>query len=92
MTKIRVCNKCGNKVKKSKNKKYSFECNYCDEDLFEFETKLVIIEKYSEYMRNQAIIAVISDLMDIIEENLPELYSSSDVILQADDLIKKLEK
>jgi hypothetical protein len=30
--------------------------------------------------------------MDIIEENLPELYSSSDVILQADDLIKKLEK
>ncbi len=35
---IRVCKKCGNIVRKSDLKNYSYQCDYCDEDLYEFET------------------------------------------------------
>ncbi len=32
-----VCRRCGHPVYKSDNPKYSYQCFYCDEDLYEFE-------------------------------------------------------
>ena len=39
----------------------------------------------------EAIIIIVNDLMDMIEETRPDLYYSSDEIARADDLIKELE-
>lgn len=38
---IRVCRRCGSKVRKSDLEEYSYQCDECDEDLYEFETELV---------------------------------------------------
>lgn len=36
----RICNRCGNEVEKSVIQAYSYSCNDCDEDLYEFETRI----------------------------------------------------
>lgn len=36
----RVCNRCKTVVEKSSIPGYPFQCNSCDEDLYEFETHL----------------------------------------------------
>lgn len=33
------CPKCGRFIGKSRNKNYSYECNFCDEDFYSFEVK-----------------------------------------------------
>lgn len=37
---IRTCKRCGSEVVKSEVAGYSHSCNNCDEDLYEFETKV----------------------------------------------------
>lgn len=37
----RLCNRCGSHVLKSELDEYPYQCMYCDEDLFEFETHLM---------------------------------------------------
>lgn len=41
VAKIRVCKRCNFEVTTSQVEGYSFSCNECDEDLFEFETEMV---------------------------------------------------
>lgn len=36
---VRVCNRCGIRVKKTTVTGYRFYCPECDEDLYEFETE-----------------------------------------------------
>lgn len=36
---VRVCNRCGTRVKKTNVTGYRFYCPECDEDLYEFETE-----------------------------------------------------
>ena len=38
LVKSRKCNRCGSYVLKSELKEYSYQCMYCDEDLYTFET------------------------------------------------------
>ena len=47
--KIRVCCRCKCKVTKSKIKQYSFECPFCDEDLYAFETELVYPRRFMPF-------------------------------------------
>ena len=35
--KIKLCPHCNKPVTKSENPEYSWECNYCDEDFYDFE-------------------------------------------------------
>lgn len=35
--KIKLCPHCKKPVTKSENPEYSWECNYCDEDFYDFE-------------------------------------------------------
>lgn len=39
----RICRKCGQVVSKSDLEEYSYQCENCDEDLYEFET--LVVEK-----------------------------------------------
>ena len=43
---IRVCHRCGTKVKKSQLHNYSYYCPKHDEDLYEFETD--VIEEWTD--------------------------------------------
>jgi len=38
----RICRRCGERVEKSDNPDYSYQCFSCDEDLYEFETEIAI--------------------------------------------------
>lgn len=38
LVKTRKCNRCGAYVLKSELKDYKYQCLYCDEDLYSFET------------------------------------------------------
>lgn len=44
----RYCKRCGNRVYPSGVKGYRWECLYCDEDFYNFET-LSLDDKYKEY-------------------------------------------
>lgn len=37
----RLCNRCGNHVLKSELEEYTYQCMYCDEDLYSIETHLM---------------------------------------------------
>ncbi|OME55421.1 hypothetical protein BSK59_13160 [Paenibacillus odorifer] len=46
------CNRCNNIVSKSVLEEYTYSCDYCDEDLYEFETyrsNSIVKEKIKKY-------------------------------------------
>ena len=45
---IRFCKRCGGKLSPSSVDGYEWECSYCDEDFYDFET-LSLDDKYKEY-------------------------------------------
>lgn len=55
-------------------------------------TEEILQKKYINYLQNEHIILIISDLLDLLEEVAPEVYSKSDEVMRADDLIKEIEK
>jgi len=55
------------------------------------EKNIFCCRKHSKTKQAKRIFDIINDLMDVIEQGQPEIYSSSNEIMRADDLLKELE-
>jgi RNA polymerase subunit RPABC4/transcription elongation factor Spt4 len=68
---MRICNKCGAIVRPEKDKSidYPYHCPNCDENKYEFETKIVEVNKEAENVEPENVCPVCGRELEPIYEN-----------------------